>query len=382
MCLDNAVVNVCITFITNFLILYLCYNCVLKSALFHSVILEVVLMVSEMLSYFIMNFALKGSSMFDDTDDAVFTMVVLLSKIFYFMISHLLAKVAAKEFEKDLGKWALLLVLPLSSVSVVIFAAMLVKKYNLKFDVKTGVICIVVSFFMLIANIVVYAVYAKAQRDAEKLTELELSEQRNQIDFKYMELLQKKNDETRKLVHDYKKHLEMISNISESEEVHSYVEQVYGKIQQYEKIGQSDNRILDVVLSKYSTVCQDMGIEFSVHIISENLMFVDSADLSALMNNLLDNAVEAAAQSPAKTIDLEIARCSKTYAKIEISNSCVQAPKTKSGTLFTHKSDKEMHGFGTKIINRIVTKYSGETSWKYDDENAVFTASVFLPEVE
>ena len=55
--------------------------------------------------------------------------------------------------------------------------------------------------------------------------------------------------------------------------------------------------MLDLIISKYLRLCESKNIAFSVDVKTANLHYIADTDLSALLNNLLDNAVEAAEKS-------------------------------------------------------------------------------------
>ena len=73
-----------------------------------------------------------------------------------------------------------------------------------------------------------------------------------------------------------------------------------------------------------------------------------------LFNNILDNAVEAASLSSGRYIHLEITASLNSYHKIIAINSCDNEPRSEKGKLITTKRNKDVHGFGTKSIRKIV----------------------------
>mgnify|MGYP002513846019 FL=1 len=113
---------------------------------------------------------------------------------------------------------------------------------------------------------------------------------------------------------------------------------------------------------------------------SDNLKFINGYDISALFNNLLDNAVEAAAESSEKFIHIEITNSLSSYHKIIVINSCDIEPKSKKGNLITTKRNKDIHGFGTKSIRKTVKKYNGELHWEYDNANKQFKLVILFPD--
>ena len=44
----------------------------------------------------------------------------------------------------------------------------------------------------------------------------------------------------------------------------------------------------------------------------------------------------------------------------------------------TSKKDKKSHGFGLKIINKIIKKYNGNFEYSYDIDSHIFNISIIL----
>ena len=113
-------------------------------------------------------------------------------------------------------------------------------------------------------------------------------------------------------------------------------------------------------------------------LVPHTLPFRDE-DLCSLLSNLLDNAIEAAAQSgeAEPTVDISILP-RQEYLFIHVTNPVDKTlPEKRRMTLETTKaSHTELHGFGTRIIRRIAERYHG--SVKYSMTGGIFTTNVML----
>ena len=197
--------------------------------------------------------------------------------------------------------------------------------------------------------------------------------------MQYLSLIEKKNETMNIMAHDYKNHMIAISNMSDQVEIKNYIDSMMGEIAKYNQICKTKNRLLDVILNKYIDICREKSIEFETNILTDNLNFISNYDISALFNNLLDNAVEASSKSAVKFINLEITNSLNSYHKITIINSSDNQPNGKKGNLITTKNNKATHGFGTKSIRKIVKKYHGEMNWEYDNSNKQFRLIILFP---
>lgn len=85
--------------------------------------------------------------------------------------------------------------------------------------------------------------------------------------------------------------------------------------------------MLDLIISKYVTLCEKKNIKFSVDVKTANLAYVSDSDLSTLMNNLLDNAVEATERADERFIQVYIFSKGSMHDGLVIKNSCAVSPK-------------------------------------------------------
>lgn len=372
----NDIANALLITIINILIMYLVFESTLKSAVFHGIILCILQYISEVIALYLIALTLKVPSQVVVTEH--FETGTLISRVLYFMFSRFLAKLSLKEnHSKSWGQWALLSLLPVSSIFIILVMRNLTDSKEL--SPYQNFICILSLFFMLIVNIIIYIIYEQAEKSSQKLMEFEIENQKNEIDMQYLELLEKKNEAMQIMAHDYKNHIQAINSMTSSPDIKEYLDAMLGEIHQYNRIGKTKNRLLDVIISKYIDICDKNNINFEIDIMSDNLAFIKNNDLSALFNNIFDNAVEAAVKSQKKHIKLKITNTLNSYHKIIIINSCDNTPNSINGKLITTKDKKSVHGFGTKSILRIVNKYHGEMQWEYDDSANEFKVIILIP---
>ncbi len=366
---DNEIFNLFAIIAANIIIIYFLYKSSLKSAIFHGFALALCQFLSEFFTAYITAMVLNVTT--QESVSSHFELGAISSMILYFLITRILLKLSIKENNsQSWGKWFSLSLLPISSLFILISFRLITENISLNPSENTFLI-IAVSFLLLI-NIIVYMIYEQAEKNNQKLIELELINQKNDIDMQYLNLIEKKNKTMNIMAHDYKNHVMTISNMSDAPEIKEYINNMLGEITKYNQIGKTQNKLLDVILSKYTDICSEKEIEFETDVMSDNLKFINSYDISALFNNLLDNAVDAASKSQDKFIHLEISNSLSSYHKITVINSSDIEPKSKEGRLITTKKNKDTHGFGTKSIRKIVKKYNGEMQWEYDNDKRQF----------
>lgn len=137
------------------------------------------------------------------------------------------------------------------------------------------------------------------------------------------------------------------------------------------------NNVVDAIISSKAALCESKGIMFSYQIEPLENIRIDTVDLSSLLSNLLDNAVEAAEKTENGYIKIEIFKY-KAYYDICVENSFMGKNSISySGLqLLSTKSDNVMHGYGTQIVEDIARKYDGDSTWNADGE--IFKSNVLL----
>ncbi len=373
---NQEIANALFIIVANIIITNLAFQSSFKSSLFHSFIMFILRYVSEFIATYLLALTYHLST--KEIVKYYFEICVLMSSILYFVFSRVITKISTKETNaKSWGKWAILSVLPISSIIIILVFRMFTTNTTLTF--KQNIVCIFSIALLSIVNIIVYMVYEQAEKSNQKVIELELVNQKNDIDIQYLELLEKKNETMNIMVHDYKNNILTISSMTDSKEIREYINNMLGEISKYNQIAKTKNRLLDVILSKYTDLCNNKNINFETDIMTDNLCFINSYDISSLFNNILDNAVEAASISCQKYIHLEITNSLNSYHKIIVSNSCDLEPKTNKGKLITSKKNKDAHGFGTKSIKKVVSKYGGEMKWEYNSVINQFKLIILFP---
>lgn len=376
---QNEIFNIFLIVAVNIVILFTLFNSSVKSAIFHGFALGITQLVSEFITLYLIAGILQTQS--QNILNEHFEIAAILSRIIYFMLSRLLTLLSFKEnSSRSWGKWFGLSLLPLSSILIIIAFRLLTNQVAL--PSKTNAVLVLSISFLLLVNILIYMLYEQAEKENQKLIELEIINQKNNIDLQYLNLLEKKNEKMQIMSHDYKRHILTLDAMSDSPEVKQYIQDMLGEISTYSRIGKTKNKILDVILSKYTDICSEKNIRFETDILSDNLSFINSADISALFNNLLDNSVEAAEQAKEKYIFLQITNALDVYHKIKIINSCDTPPNVKKGKLRTTKQDRDLHGFGIKSIKKTVNKYNGEMQWEYNASENQFEFTIIIPTVK
>lgn len=145
--------------------------------------------------------------------------------------------------------------------------------------------------------------------------------------------------------------------------------------------------VTDVVLNGKAGRAKERGIRFDSEFRFPADFGIDAFDLSIILNNSLDNALEACEllleQDPEAGAYIEITSCCKgNMFLMEVENSCdgVLLEDGSAAAPLTRKKDNARHGLGFQNILRCSEKYFG--SAKYSCNGQAFHLTVMLQKAE
>lgn len=376
--LNITYINTILMFVTYTLLLLYLYNVSFKTAVFHSLIFTVVMFASEILIMALSSALYKGFNAFESSPSA-YLVIVPTSKLIYFSLMIIILKLfAQKENTESYNKYFwLLFIMPLTSIMVLICFRYIA--YQMLLTQNMSILWTISCIGLMFANVLVFIIYEYSLKNTKELYELKKIQDREEQDKRYFEIIEQSNKDMRIFSHDIKNHLTQIRNLENIEAVQSYIDSIYPNIEKFSFTGISKNKMLDLIISKYVTLCEKKNIKFSVDVKTANLAYVSDSDLSTLMNNLLDNAVEAAERADERFIQVYIFSKGSMHDGLVIKNSCFVPPETENGELKTTKQNKKTHGVGTKSIRKTLKKYDAVYGWKYDENLKVFETDIAFP---
>lgn len=238
-------------------------------------------------------------------------------------------------------------------------------------------------FFAMSMVVIRFLTYIlKSSRDRQKLAVLNS----NFEAIRESLLLQSSNaDKMSKVRHDIKNHLTLVRTLLEQKKYDEAREALSYALAQTDEITislktSSNNSIIDAIVLSKAATCSANQIKFEYYLDTLPELSMDILDISSLLSNMLDNAIEAAMNSDDPYVLLKIVILNN-HLNFFVKNSFVTEPVTdqNSKRIITSKimTDGIPHGYGTIIINDIAEKYSGSFDWKTDDN--FFLANVFMP---
>jgi len=197
--------------------------------------------------------------------------------------------------------------------------------------------------------------------------------------------LRELHQNVRQLKHDMKNHLMVMTSYLNSEEydqARAYTSELLDKFSTMHSYIETGNVLLNHILNEKLSYAKSMGILVKAEI--ENLAFakMDRMDFSALLSNMLDNAIEALLREKEEELSQRlqmqvVISAQRGYETICVKNQISSSVFAKNPTLETSKEEKNLHGLGVGKIKAIVAQYGGMADF-YEEDN-FFCVKVFIP---
>lgn len=251
-----------------------------------------------------------------------------------------------------------------------------------KINRELEIICIIISLSFLAMSVIVIYFFTYICSSFQQSKNLYLLQTSYEAIEERLSVQEQNTKKLQKIRHDIKNHLSNVRNLIEKNDIdnaHQLLNEIIGQTENI-SIGisqTSGSSIIDAIVAYKATVCcnKEINIEYFLEELPE--LSIDLIDISSVISNLLDNAVEAAEKTKNPHIIIKILMC-RQYLTIFVKNSYCDnfQPSIESGYLITTKYDKSMHGYGMQIVNEIALKYDGDCQIQLD--GSYFITNVIL----
>ena len=188
----------------------------------------------------------------------------------------------------------------------------------------------------------------------------------------------------RQLKHEMRGHMTNIKGLVQSGEYASledYIAKMDESMSGFELTLQTGNPVTDVIVNDMRRRCLDLGIRFQVEFHYPDPGAYDAFDVGIILQNLLQNAVEACEKvGEGERFIMLTGKRKGRFFLIEVKNSFVgEVVFGQDGLpVTTKKEDASLHGIGLANVRREAEKYMGELELRTNQRE--FSATVLLQE--
>ena len=283
-----------------------------------------------------------------------------------------------------------------SLVSVALYFVLLMineQRHILEYDNYREIYLFIIIVFVAVWLIILYGF-----RIQEEM--MNLQEERTQKSVLENQISQMQNsmlemecfyENVRHVKHDMKNQMAVMEKllreqqITENEEITGYFEDMQKTLMNLEQKIHTGNVVSDAVISsKFYYAAKELK---GIHLEADGFLLTDKVhvrayDIGIILNNGLDNAIEACRKARLKNQDKELYIKIKSFWKqkmffIEIENSFDgEIAWGKDGFPCSQKADSNVHGIGLKNIRYCALKYEGDMDCIAEEEK--FILSVML----
>ncbi len=285
---------------------------------------------------------------------------VILLKIFVFFVLWCAVKFLVKHRIQDMKTETI--TVAITAVTLIIFNYLLgTTQDNAEILLYTVLLTLVMitNFYIFYR----YSIFIKSQSEAEIIN------QSINITSDYVTKFQKEQENIRKIRHDMKNQLTVLSILltdGKTQEAENILHKLCDSVDSV-KGSISGNLFIDAILRQKMNEYQD--IEFHLDIQVTKDCVIDGKYIISLLSNIIDNACEELRRIKETDFNLQI-NGNQSQMMIKAQNKCRNDINLKTD------KDKLEHGYGLKIIHEIAHKYNGNVL--IDLKNGFFDIRVFL----
>ena len=181
--------------------------------------------------------------------------------------------------------------------------------------------------------------------------------------------------------HDFLNHLQVVFSLIEMEEYKEagdYIEKVYGDMQSVSRAMRTDSPAINALLRAKLNDCENAGIltELDVSGTWRDLP-VPAWEFCRILSNLIDNAIDALADTPNSSLRVMLREDVHGYA-FSVANNGPVIPAKDLQRIFEAgvSSRGEGRGMGLYIVKRTVQSYGGEIHVTSEEGRTIFSGLI------
>lgn len=264
----------------------------------------------------------------------------------------------------------------LATGEIAVFAY--VCKYIQAYSSGMFLILFLIGCLVLDGYIVVVFYRISIVRKTEK--ENALLQQQSEMQLEVYSDLQQRYQNSMRTIHDAKRHVRALESLIQSDhlaEAQQYKESLFQKLNELQPSIQCDNPLLSAILNHVFLKAEQRHIALKMDLQGEEqLSMLAGVDLTTIVSNLLDNAVDAVLELPEEQRYIHFAVAFQMgEIMIHVENPTKNDLKREGNAVV---STKEGHlGLGLKNVEMVVKKYKGD--FKIDVKDGNFVVAITIP---
>ena len=339
-----------------------------KKNILIAVLTYVAMVLAEMIAMWVSGFV--PQSVWEQQQDSFTQTGMIVQCIVISLFVQVLKKFkgVAKSTEGDWVSWG----------GVILMQVMLIGFVTvLAFHLQGSELVRAVLMLAIIDYVVIYIYDRLILSEEERIRNLLLVEQKESYE-REMEILLDSRKKIRGIYHDIKNHILILRSYSDQKR-YQELDEYLGRLQEETQAAvpqvYTGQPAVDSMLHYKISSAKEIPIEVETSIPEQLKM--DDFDITVILGNLLDNAIEACGklEKEKRRIQLSI-KLVKNQLFIRTENPYEGKLKWQGSRLLTQKADENNHGIGLENVKRVVEKYHGTLEMNAEDQ--IFRTKILL----
>ncbi len=305
--------------------------------------------------------------------------VMIISQTIFVYVYMLMKKNVNKEKLNLLNNRYYFLVGSILFLTVTVMVMVIWMYGNIKIDNESvNNNLVILTLCVSLISMVAVALTNSIINDMEEKHKNELELQQMKMEHTYFSDVNSVLEEIRILRHDMRGELAIIhgyNELNQRDKIRNHIEKKLQEmdIQLLPQID-GDNIITSFLNFKLKEArAKNIDVSIQSGLTEENKIYIDKEDICRILNNIINNAIEACMECDKKYINLHMDVVENCII-IRSENPFKGEINKEGGKILTIKKDKTRHGYGLKSIKSIAEKYGGFVNINYG--NNVFILEV------
>lgn len=227
-----------------------------------------------------------------------------------------------------------------------------------------------VATILLLINFLNFYIYNLEQESWLAHYKLKLIETSNHAYQNQLQIVNESQKRIRFLRHDFHRHINKLRLLSEENDIQSitqYLNEMEDAVVIKKEYSQTGNEDVDSLLNYELSLAAEFGAEIIYDVNLPEKLNISSFDITIILGNLMDNAIEALRHSERKLLKVNI-QFNKGIIRIDIENSY--------DPTYRKMNDGKEHGIGLLSVENTLQKYHGKLN-SYPEESKYHTTAIF-----
>lgn len=352
------------------------------SRIFHWLLLVVVGMSAEMIFSCLLQISTEDATNKIFNNEFVMISSIITMKLLEFILLMIIKQVSQINVKKVSAKvFASFILIPIATFGIMFLIPYIrdVRKTLSSWDI----VLLLFYLLLLTGNIILFYVFTRysqmlEERMLQQLSKVRYEERKHSYDKAGV-----LDEQYKERIHNIKYYMKQIGIYLEGgqyRKIADILSELQLGIYKEEKDLICSNRFLNALLVDYRGVAKKNHVQVDIFVEAGfNIEFMKEIDVTSILGNLLDNAMEAAKKCEKGLVSIALyMENSGSLSVCRIENNYMAGELRSEGNkLLTTKENPEWHGIGLQNVKRLVEEYSGYIQQEY--EKGVYVTTIILP---